>query len=243
MSTSNIVAKRKTPKALLQFEKFLRSKDDPQPFILVFLKFLEGDQKLSAAFSSALQKETALIAQLRDSLEPGPRPKIPVAPGREIADGPYPDERGWLRLEYVPCGRERCKKQPDKHGPYWYRYERVGASWRSSYIGRSPSRIPPNALDETRIRLGRLSKKKSLTSNELREVCDLIGGLESIEGDEAQSVRAKARTVLDAESKRRKAEAAKDHESLLKKTLAGKQLTEEEYRILQTTAEVLSWEH
>jgi len=46
-------------------------------------------------------------------------------------------EGAWYFQERVPCGKPNCRKQPDLHGPYWYRYDRDPGSghWRPKYLG------------------------------------------------------------------------------------------------------------
>lgn len=45
---------------------------------------------------------------------------------------------GCLRLEWVKCGKERCKKcaAGQGHGPYWYRYESSGGRRHKTYLGK-----------------------------------------------------------------------------------------------------------
>lgn len=46
---------------------------------------------------------------------------------------------GCYRLEYVRCGKERCKTCADGgqgHGPYWYRYSYRGGRVRKTYVGK-----------------------------------------------------------------------------------------------------------
>jgi hypothetical protein len=39
-----------------------------------------------------------------------------------------------VQLEFVKCGKPRCKK--DRHGPYWYGYRKEGGKLKSIYIGK-----------------------------------------------------------------------------------------------------------
>ena len=52
------------------------------------------------------------------------------------------------QLEYVACGSTRCKKQPDRHGPYWYAYwwDPARERTRSRYVGKQL----PSAVAEAR---------------------------------------------------------------------------------------------
>ena len=45
---------------------------------------------------------------------------------------------GTLRLEFVRCGKESCKKcaRGPAHGPYWYRYWKEQGRTRSKYVGK-----------------------------------------------------------------------------------------------------------
>lgn len=48
--------------------------------------------------------------------------------------------RGHYALEWVRCGKERCRCAgvgEEKHGPYWYFYRYVGGrKYTKSYVGR-----------------------------------------------------------------------------------------------------------
>ncbi len=51
---------------------------------------------------------------------------------------------GTLRLEWVRCGKDRCKKcaEGGGHGPYWYLYFRRHGKLTSRYIGKElPSEL------------------------------------------------------------------------------------------------------
>lgn len=48
-------------------------------------------------------------------------------------------ENKTYRLEWVRCGKEKCKcARGELHGPYWYSYTRVGDKVKSQYIGKKP---------------------------------------------------------------------------------------------------------
>ena len=38
------------------------------------------------------------------------------------------------RSQYVRCGKRFCRSCP--HGPYWYRFAKVGGKTRSEYVGK-----------------------------------------------------------------------------------------------------------
>jgi hypothetical protein len=77
-----------------------------------------------------------LISRLQAELETR-QEKIPVSPGRTVVDtqrsGAVTD-----RLEYVRCGKPGCRcERGQLHGPYWYRYQRVGGRLKSTYLGKT----------------------------------------------------------------------------------------------------------
>lgn len=48
-------------------------------------------------------------------------------------------ENRTYRLEWVRCGKEKCKcARGQLHGPYWYSYTRVKDKIKSQYIGKKP---------------------------------------------------------------------------------------------------------
>lgn len=54
---------------------------------------------------------------------------------REVVEGSTRIAGEWtFRLEYVKCGKERCKN--DRHGPYWYGYRTSGGKTVSKYFGK-----------------------------------------------------------------------------------------------------------
>lgn len=47
-------------------------------------------------------------------------------------------ENRTYRLEWVRCGKEKCKCSRGKaHGPYWYSYTRVKDKVKSQYVGKN----------------------------------------------------------------------------------------------------------
>jgi hypothetical protein len=47
-------------------------------------------------------------------------------------------ENRTYRLEWVRCGKEKCKCARGKpHGPYWYSYTRVKDKVKSQYVGKN----------------------------------------------------------------------------------------------------------
>lgn len=54
---------------------------------------------------------------------------------REVVPGSTKKSGEWTyQLEYVRCGKERCKN--DRHGPYWYGYRTSGGRTVSKYFGK-----------------------------------------------------------------------------------------------------------
>jgi hypothetical protein len=62
--------------------------------------------------------------------------------GREVAETIKKPGGLTLQLEYVRCGKERCKtcNAGKGHGPYWYGYARIGGKVKSHYIGKDRSK-------------------------------------------------------------------------------------------------------
>lgn len=59
------------------------------------------------------------------------------AAGREVVPGSERRAGEWTyQLEYVKCGKERCRN--DRHGPYWYGYRTSGGRTISKYFGKEP---------------------------------------------------------------------------------------------------------
>lgn len=48
------------------------------------------------------------------------------------------------QLEFVKCGKERCKtcREGKGHGPYWYAYRKEGEKTKKRYIGRQLPKEP-----------------------------------------------------------------------------------------------------
>ena len=69
------------------------------------------------------------IAEEEEPPEAEPKSKREVVPGSKRTSG------GWTyQLEYVRCGKERCRN--DRHGPYWYGYRTSGGRTVSKYFGK-----------------------------------------------------------------------------------------------------------
>jgi hypothetical protein len=71
-------------------------------------------------------------------------------PSRKQIDEEHTVENKTYRLEGVRCGKEKCKcARGELHGPYWYRFTRVGGKVKSEYVGK---RLPPGAEKSSRKR-------------------------------------------------------------------------------------------
>lgn len=73
-------------------------------------------------------RASALIRLIESWQQPAPTvEEVRSAPG------------GCYRLEWVRCGKERCKKCAaggQGHGPYWYKYHWSGGRVRKTYVGK-----------------------------------------------------------------------------------------------------------
>jgi hypothetical protein len=81
----------------------------------------------------ALREELAWhIAQLEQD-----EALIPLTAGREVV-AVAREGRVTYRQELVKCGKASCRcAQGQLHGPYWYRYQRVGGRVVSAYVGKT----------------------------------------------------------------------------------------------------------
>lgn len=78
---------------------------------------------------------------------------------REVVPGSMQQSGEWtFQLEYVKCGKERCKK--DRHGPYWYGYRTSGGKTVSKYFGK---KLPKDA--EASATTTKASKAKAATKH------------------------------------------------------------------------------
>ena len=59
-----------------------------------------------------------------------------VIPRKQVVEERTVENKTY-RLEWVRCGKEKCKCARGKlHGPYWYSYTRVKDKVKSEYIGK-----------------------------------------------------------------------------------------------------------
>jgi hypothetical protein len=81
-----------------------------------------------------LQEVQAAVEQRIADLEQQAREWQPPAAAVEVRTTP----RGHYALEFVRCGKERCRcVSGPGHGPYWYHYRSVGnGKYSKTYVGR-----------------------------------------------------------------------------------------------------------
>lgn len=69
-------------------------------------------------------------------------PDFEIATSREVVAGSRQTLGTWtVQQEYVKCGKPRCKN--DRHGPYWYGYQKQAGKLKSKYIGKT---LKPEAI-------------------------------------------------------------------------------------------------
>ena len=61
---------------------------------------------------------------------------VPVNPRREVVKREVIGSVVY-QLEKISCGKERCRRCPHGHGPYWYSYQRRDGKVVSKYIGKT----------------------------------------------------------------------------------------------------------
>jgi hypothetical protein len=79
-----------------------------------------------------LSLDEYLRVRIKEARRPAPPKK---AAKREVVPGSRRRSGEWTyQLEYVKCGKERCRN--DRHGPYWYGYRTSGGRTISKYFGK-----------------------------------------------------------------------------------------------------------
>lgn len=83
----------------------------------------------------SLKDLLALDEQLHARIEQAEKPRREQKAKREVVPGSTQQSGEWTyQLEYVKCGKKRCKN--DRHGPYWYGYRTSGGRTVSKYFGK-----------------------------------------------------------------------------------------------------------
>lgn len=184
--------------------------------------------------------------------------RLDAAPGRadlpQAGEGRVRERRpvpsgdgGWFCLERVPCGRRACKKVPDLHGPYWYRYDLDAkrGRWRARYLGREDV-FDPNDPDPVATIAQQTDGLFKLSGPTQADVERCKRGLRqvSVFGTEAaDTLRVRLQSLYDT--------WMADHEHALREELAalrakrarGDALSAEERDRLDSISEIVSAQH
>ena len=222
------MAKGRNQSTELSIEPLIRAKN-PRPKVEKLIKSIEANETLRDILVSVIAEDATLLAAIKEKAnENSTQEKPPVARGRRIEQEEY-IEGQWLRLEYVPCGSSRCKKEPDEHGPYWYSYKLLGGRWRAVYFGRKRPKLRQQ-LNEKRVKtlLTKLETTKEIDDQAIKKLGQAVVDLSSVKGAEAKELRVRAATLISDEEQRRETHLRKAHRQLLEKVLSGKKLNRRE---------------
>ncbi len=223
-------------------------KDDTDP-VDQLIQELSANERLRGHFIRAVARDEGLLRDISAVVEGGvdkatEQPGFPpIGHGRRIEQD-EPISGGWLRLEYVPCGNPRCRKDPDEHGPYWYSHRFLDGRWRMKYHGTSrPALEPPVAVEDARRVLDVLGGRAELTDQELTHLRRIVADLNATAGSPEMLLRVKALDLIVREKKRRGSQLRQLHTEFLEKSLAGLPLTTEERVTFDNAADLLMEDH
>jgi len=150
-----------------------------------------------------------------------------------------------LRLEFVPCGKAKCRKTPDEHGPYWYSYRLVAGHWKREYHGRN--RPEPEdfwTIERAEECLSKICDASALDDAQVTDLEKLAGGMAALSADpRAAELQKRARSVLVQERKRREESIRQRYEYLSSKRNADAKLTAEEKDELSRLGRILAEDH
>ena len=168
----------------------------------------------------------------------------PEPDGRVVKEEPIRDGLV-LRLQYVPCGKPRCRKDPDEHGPYWYSYYLVNGRWKREYHGRN--RPPADefwTIDQAEEIVSRMADGQSLDDQQVTKLERLANAMAATSEDpRAAALERRARRLVTAERQRRDDWIRRRYEQLASKRTAGIQLTDDERADLSRLGRVLAEDH
>lgn len=168
----------------------------------------------------------------------------PEADGRVVTEEPI-REGLVLRLQYVPCGKPKCRKQPDEHGPYWYSYYFVKGRWKREYHGRN--RPPAEdfwTTEQAKSVIAALPQGQRLDDQQVTMLETLANAMASMSEDlRAAALEQRARQLVSAERQRRDDEIRQRYEELASRKTAGVQLTSGEREELNRICDVLAQDH
>ena len=85
--------------------------------------------------SDLLELRKLIDERLHELPDEGEEFSVPVNPSREVVKRKVIGSVVY-QLEKISCGKERCRRCPHGHGPYWYSYQRRDGRVVSKYIGK-----------------------------------------------------------------------------------------------------------
>ncbi len=220
----------------------LRCQIQPQVALERLISALLEDADLGLAFEKVISR----LGKPGDNRSmSSPARLLSYHPGRRVVEEHRQGENEWLRLEYVPCGKRGCRKDPDEHGPYWYRYDwnQARETWRARYIGREKPLIEPPDLGEIRSVLEPIFEREEATDVDVRMCNEQLELLQGLDGPDALELRRKASSLLARYSSRRERRTLERFEALDAKRARGEELSETERLEMKRVARRLFEEH
>jgi hypothetical protein len=179
--------------------------------------------------------------------------------GREKQGGPgeihgrrrlrsYKRGKAWYCLEEVPCGKTNCRKNPDLHGPYWYKYYRDEKSgqWKPDYIGREIPFEDADVSDQVlnvKRRLWEMSVKETLSEEDMWLCGSLLREIAPIKGKETGRLREEIGRIEKRYERQREDRIRASYEIIADKIRNDEKLTEEERDAFERYSEFLSGKH
>ena len=198
-----------------------------------------SDQKLTRLVDRIAAVPAGKVAIRRKLASLPPEPESRVAKEETIRDGLV------LRLQYVPCGKARCRKDPDEHGPYWYSYYLVNGRWKREYHGRN--RPPAGAfwtIEQAEKCLSSVPEGEELDDRQVTTLETLANGMAAMSEDpRAAAIEKQARTLVTTERQRRDDWIRQRYDELASKRNAGVELTRDERDELNRICGVLAQDH
>jgi hypothetical protein len=168
----------------------------------------------------------------------------PVPEGRVVTEEPIRDGLV-LRLQYVPCGKARCRKDPDEHGPYWYSYYLVNGRWKREYHGRN--RPPAEAfwtIEQAEGIISVVPEGQSLDDQQVTMLETVANAMAAMSEDSrAVTLERRARRRVAAERERRDHWIRQRYEELASRRDDGAKLTDDERAELSRLGRILAEDH
>ncbi len=150
-----------------------------------------------------------------------------------------------LRLQYVPCGKAKCQKVPDEHGPYWYSYYLVNGRWKREYHGRN--RPPAEdfwTIEQAKMYVVGVPEGMSLDDRKVTTLETLANAMAAMSEDpRAAALENRSRKLVAAERQRRDNWIRDRYDALASKRNAGADLSREERHELSRLGRILAEDH